>query len=280
MQQTNPIGDESTQVLEGLPASQDSLPGELVEWMRRDTWTRGDAMLILMGIDPDRTAITERQTEYRRPEWVFEADGPWMMGGCDQTPTRVETRRLAERLTAMMRTWDSDNHPALCLPNYYIKWADAHGFEVPWLESAHSTGLIDAVALGVVSTAGQGVLDDGGSKTTEARQEQKQDLGAALPPPAIEETPTATITPHRIGTRGNILKAVIKKAETTATDADDPESVWAELVKMAENNPPAPLIGYSSDGIQYRGAKHQDSGEPDVFTKKNLRERMRRAKAR
>jgi hypothetical protein len=44
------------------------------------------------------------------------------------------------------------------------------------------------------------------------------------------------------------------------------------------------LVGYSSDGVQYRGKKHTETGEPDVFTFKNLRDRIdgarRRAKTR
>lgn len=154
------MNDESTQIPDKLP------PGEVVEWLRHDSWTRDDAMLILMAINPDRTATIERQTEYVRPEWVFGADGPSMMAGYDQTPPRAEIRRLEERLTAMMDTWNSGNHPRLCTPAYYIKWAVNHGFEVSWLEAAHSTGLIDAFDLEVLSNADQSVGEGGGGAST------------------------------------------------------------------------------------------------------------------
>lgn len=102
---------------------------------------------------------------------------------------------------------------------------------------------------------------------------------------ANETTPSerqaATITTHRLKARSNMLDAVIELATGTALAPDNNQSVWAELVKLAESKDrPAPLIGYSSDGIQYRGKKYQESGEPDTFTLNNLRDRMTRAKKR
>lgn len=75
------------------------------------------------------------------------------------------------------------------------------------------------------------------------------------------------------------LNAEISQAKRIAINSDDASSVWAELVKLAEKGVGA-LIGHSSDGVQYRGAKYQATGEPDVFTLKNLRDRLKRAKAR
>lgn len=92
---------------------------------------------------------------------------------------------------------------------------------------------------------------------------------AALPGPAVVK--------HSVATRSDPLNAVIRKAKQSALDADDTESVWAELVKMAEDAPkPPPLVGYSSDGVQYKGNSYNNTGVADVFTKKNLSDRMRR----
>jgi hypothetical protein len=95
------------------------------------------------------------------------------------------------------------------------------------------------------------------------------------------ERQAATITTHRLQTRTDALAAVINLATTKAVAPNDNQSVWAELVKLAESaDRPAPLLGYSSDGIQYRGKKYEETQEPDVFTAKNLRDRLARAKTR
>ena len=78
--------------------------------------------------------------------------------------------------------------------------------------------------------------------------------------------------------RSDELTAVIATAKNTAQNPDDFQSVWAELVKLAESeNPPAPLIGFTDgEGVKYRS----ESGENGVkfFTKRNLSDRMRRAR--
>jgi hypothetical protein len=80
--------------------------------------------------------------------------------------------------------------------------------------------------------------------------------------------------------RSDELTAVIATAKNTAQNSGDYQSVWAELVKLAESeNPPAPLIGFTDgEGVKYRS----ESGENGVkfFTKRNLSDRMRRAMRR
>lgn len=107
-----------------------------------------------------------------------------------------------------------------------------------------------------------------------------QKVGAGATAPA-EPKQAAIITTHRLKTRSNPLDAVIDLATKTAVAPDDSQSVYAKMVTLAEaENKPAPLVGYSSEGIQYRGKKYEETGEPDTFTAKNLRDRMARAKAR
>lgn len=83
-------------------------------------------------------------------------------------------------------------------------------------------------------------------------------------------------TSHKLQNRVSSLNAEVQIAKARALDNDDPHSVWAELIKMAEKQEGL-FIGYSSDGLQYKGKKYQDTGTPDVFTLKALRDRMRRA---
>jgi hypothetical protein len=91
----------------------------------------------------------------------------------------------------------------------------------------------------------------------------------------------ATITTNRMKTRTHALDAVIGLATKTALASEDHHSVWAELVKLAESKGrPAPLAGYSSDGIQYRGKLYEEKQEFDIYTKKNLRDKMARDRAR
>ncbi|MBP0629990.1 hypothetical protein [Cupriavidus sp. AcVe19-1a] len=92
--------------------------------------------------------------------------------------------------------------------------------------------------------------------------------------------PTDNVARHTL-TKGKSvpLSAEVSRAKSLAIDSDAASSVWAELVKLAEIGVGS-LIGHSSDGVQYRGAKYQATGEPDVFTQKNLRDRLKRAKAR
>lgn len=81
--------------------------------------------------------------------------------------------------------------------------------------------------------------------------------------------------------RSDILSPVIRTAQATALDPCCSQSVWAALVKMAEaKDKPAPLIGFSPEGIQYAGRLYQVEGVPDVLTLKNLADRMRRKRNR
>lgn len=106
----------------------------------------------------------------------------------------------------------------------------------------------------------------------------------SVPTPSAEASQPSAVPDNAVRhilTRGKSvpLSAEVLEARSLAIDSDDTTSVWAELVKLAEKGMGS-LIGHSSDGVQYRGAKYQATGEPDVFTQKNLRDRLKRAKAR
>lgn len=87
----------------------------------------------------------------------------------------------------------------------------------------------------------------------------------------------SVITKRSIGTRSNPLKAVIDIARSTAADQGDIHPVWVAFVKLAQDaNRPAPLLGYADA----EGVKWDDNGTVKFFTKRNLADRVRRAKAR
>lgn len=118
-------------------------------------------------------------------------------------------------------------------------------------------------------------------------------ISAQLPAPADEarippakarcraSSSARPVSPSTGLERSDVLSSVIRTAQTTALDPCCSQSVWAALVKMAEaKDKPAPLIGFSPEGIQYAGRLYQAEGIPDVLTFKNLADRMRRRRNR
>lgn len=100
--------------------------------------------------------------------------------------------------------------------------------------------------------------------------------GKPLPLPTTPTTdPIATADngqTTKSPSRANILNAVIQKATENATEQNDYQSIWAELVKMAQSHPPPqPLRGFEAG----RGIKYFDGGTR-YFSKEALKERIRR----
>lgn len=126
-----------------------------------------------------------------------------------------------------------------------------------------------------------------GTLATAGPSEMELDETARLAAVVATGTPTTTastkagIVQHSTkGKRATPLSAEIAKArENAGNNRDNAQSVWDELVKLAEAKCGA-LVGYSSDGVQYRGKVYQETGTPDVFTLKNLRDRTGGAQRR
>lgn len=80
-----------------------------------------------------------------------------------------------------------------------------------------------------------------------------------------------------LSTRGNSLTAIIEMAKSLAVDPSDTHSVWAALIELANwNNRPAPLVGY----VDGEGVKWVVDGAVKFLTRRNLADRLRRAKTR
>jgi hypothetical protein len=122
----------------------------------------------------------------------------------------------------------------------------------------------------------QSASDNQGTRT-EVPTDPKADAVSTLDVPIelIVNASAQTMT-HKIRNRNQPLDAEIASAKEKVKDATSATSVWDELTKLAESKH-GPMIGFSSDGIQYRGKKYQATGVPDIFTSKNLRDRMARA---
>lgn len=80
-------------------------------------------------------------------------------------------------------------------------------------------------------------------------------------------------TPRFRRGRTNILDPVIALAESAAIKSDNWQSVWAELVRLAQSDDrPAPLLGF----VEGEGVKHQTQQGVEFFTATNLQDRFRR----
>lgn len=111
--------------------------------------------------------------------------------------------------------------------------------------------------------------------------------GAKSVPPAAPE-PKAVVAnssphedartvKHTLRTRSDGLSAVIAKAKALALDGNDPNAVWAALVKLAQDvNRPPPLLGY----VDGEGVKWDQSGTIVIQSNKAFRARWARAKSR
>ncbi|WP_295766006.1 hypothetical protein [Undibacterium sp.] len=91
--------------------------------------------------------------------------------------------------------------------------------------------------------------------------------------PAINKT-ALNSTRHTIKNRSANIDSEIAKATSIAINPENADSVFSELVKLGDIRYGC-LIGSAEDSVKYR-----DGGEVRIFTKRNLRDRMRRAKER
>lgn len=118
---------------------------KLRKYLLMDRWTAANAMFILNGIDP-RTA-TRQETPAGAINEMFELK--------DDAPHRdiKEVIRAVSELGFIWRGCDHgddfknrnqalDQHSYKV--SYYIQWADAKGFDVPWLSWAEENGLLNA----------------------------------------------------------------------------------------------------------------------------------------
>lgn len=145
-----------------------------------------------------------------------------------------------------------------------VTWAFPHGIMV---EQDALPGCTSALAHSTYHYLYQRHLD-----------EQVRDQSDAFMKPPSAKTQEQGMA-HKLQSRTLPLQAEIERAMDEALNRDDASSVWNALVMLADQQV-GPLIGLSSAGIKYYGKGYQATGEHDVFTKKNLRDRMDRARRR
>ncbi|CAN0620205.1 conserved protein of unknown function [Burkholderia multivorans] len=85
--------------------------------------------------------------------------------------------------------------------------------------------------------------------------------------------PELHVVQHKLRNRIHVLGAEIDEAKKNALQPDDVSSVWAELAKLAEARKGC-LLGMDDGDVKY-----ERDGEIRYFKKKDLGDRMRRAKS-
>lgn len=127
--------------------------------------------------------------------------------------------------------------------------------------------IFDQYGLGKLVPAGLRIAVSGNTGVSAAPAESKAqgEAGTQGSPRTIQSKTTK---------RSDALTAVIASAAQNAQDPADYQSVWAELVKLADStNRPAPLLGF----VEAEGVKYQGDNDVKFFTKRNLADRIRRA---
>ena len=121
----------------------------LYRWLRHDTWTAEEAALLLVGLDPNATRLGTTKAmisemPLKRIEHTELLDGRELSRSfpVEETEERDELRRLSSSYRDILAVLESGTHPARNPPEYYLKWAKAKGFEVPWLEWAQQNFLL------------------------------------------------------------------------------------------------------------------------------------------
>jgi hypothetical protein len=102
---------------------------------------------------------------------------------------------------------------------------------------------------------------------------ENKDASSDSPSASLIVGPAPQLQRHLITNRVRVLSMEIEQAvEMAGGDGNHP--VWAALSKLAETKHGA-LTGFVSEGVQYRGSVHQETGEPDILTFKQLCDRLR-----
>lgn len=116
-------------------------PMRLTDWLCHDSWGEGDALLILLGLDPHGTNIANLSDTFTRVACARKLDGQTITGR-DGEAAQQELHRLSAAYKKIMDIWLSGSHPDRNPPMHYIDWAQRKAISIPWLPWAKENGLI------------------------------------------------------------------------------------------------------------------------------------------
>lgn len=135
--------------------SRRGVPILLSKWFLHDTWAADEALMLLVGLCPDGTLIEQYKTidgdVMSRIEIAYSLDGYESMpySFAQEFEDGEEVCGLLDRMSTTWRhlaaLWESGQHPEKNAPSYYIAWAKAKKYDIPWLSWAEENGLLGDV---------------------------------------------------------------------------------------------------------------------------------------
>lgn len=127
-------------------------PERLPRWLRFDTWTVDEGLVLLCGFDPkgirfneDGTLISVHSLEPTTPTRLDGLDfsNPFVSEIVGSRLERSMKMAFAGDRAELKAFWSSGNHTETRYPpKYFIDWIESKGFKIPWKEWAVKNGYL------------------------------------------------------------------------------------------------------------------------------------------
>lgn len=239
-------------------------PFLLSEWIKRDTWSRREALMLLAGYNPAVTKWTESPDGFGQ----FPAGNVGYLDALTESviyEAKVSWRhpRWEEALEQFLDLADYARGASLderCTPKDWIEWAANKGFTPYWLAWLQP---------GVEPSAeGSGVSPQTMSSVSPQGRESPGSMGPVSRP---DNEPTAT----RQNDLGILIDAVVDQLENSGVRVGV-ACVMAELVKLKGTGCCIVDADTAGQVVYWRN----DDGEKKMLTKDALKGRLRRRQQR
>jgi hypothetical protein len=135
-----------------------AMPAGIIDWLRHDTWTENEGLILLCGFDPENVQFDEignasvarcpngaADSEQRRKS-IRRLDGlvlydPITIQAIGEENVRIESFHFLRCHADLLKVWRSGAHnDTRYSPEYFVQWALRKGFPIPWLEYAQKEG--------------------------------------------------------------------------------------------------------------------------------------------
>jgi hypothetical protein len=119
----------------------DRIPDRLKELLLHDTWGAGDALLILLGLDPRGTNVAALSERFLLVTHARTLDGRIVIGK-ENPAAQDELDQFTTAYKRIFDAWTSGTHDDRNIPSHYAEWAKRKQIDVSWLEEAEALELI------------------------------------------------------------------------------------------------------------------------------------------
>lgn len=145
--------EKTSRHVEELNESLNNMQERMVFWFLCDNWSHEQAMMLLVGLDPQETTIDDDASDY------VESDNPQLdvavtLDGIETLPYSYlledmdlknedlnKLRQFQLELNYLTDLFGSGDHPVKNPPQYYIEWAESKNHIIPWLGHVIKVGL-------------------------------------------------------------------------------------------------------------------------------------------